>query len=994
MYADCDSSENETSVIWEAHKATIRGALIAKLSAIRKKAAQEIQSLESRLSALLSLHKSSPTAMVLSQIDSIRGQLNTLLSQRAAKILQKLRQRFYDKSDKIDSLLANKLRRKQALGAIDKLHSSQHDSYTYDPSVMSEEFRNFYSSLYNLPKPPLSLPSGVDGLRSYLSGVSLPVLSEDQQNILNAQISGEEILEAISSMRSSAAPGPDGFTAQYYKLFAKELIPTLFNNVFEGGSFLPETTKAEIVVIPKPDRDPTRCSNYRPISLLNVDLKIYAKILANRLAPLLPGLVHPDQVGFIPGRQAPDNTRRAIDLIHAIHKRKSPSLVLALDAEKAFDRISWSFAFEVLDTMGFTGNIFKGIQALYHSPSAYVSVNGVASSGFGISNGTRQGCPLSPLIFALVMEPLAARIRGNIDIRGVRTGFSEHKIALYADDVLLSLTNPATSLPSLLAELESYSQVSGYKINVDKTEVLDFYLPPALKRDLESQLPCNWNKQKIKYLGIYLTRHHHQLYQANYPRLLDNIKTDLLAWSDYFISWIGRINSVKMSVLPRLLYLFQTLPIYVPPSLFKTIQRQATHFIWNRRRPRVRLKLLQRSSRTGGLGIPDFRKYYLAAQLAQCVQWCNSGGMGKVWVRIETEEMGLASMSPLMWLSRTQRPRIVLSHPVIHRSLTLWELANRQFRLAPCPSPLVPLLHNPAFPPGMSRSALLNWLHNGILYLNDISTTSNFPQFSDIRENTTIPSSDFFRYLQIRNFHSTTLPTLSNRTLSSFEYICWKRTSTRGLISSIYSLLCEDSETSRESYIAAWEKDLGNPLDSEDWEEIWENAASSSLCVKIKENVYKILYRWYYVPTRLHRMFPEVSDRCWRGCADAGSFLHIWWSCPKLSCIWQEIAALLSRLFSTTISPDPKYFLLPLSYPDLTRHQNKLFRHVISAMTCQIATDWKLPSPSPMQAVLNRIWYVFKMEYMTAIIRNSAKSFHKVWTPWLEAQGVPSPFAL
>lgn len=368
--------------------------------------------------------------------------------------------------------------------------------------------------------------------------------------------------------------------------------------------------------------------------------------------------------------------------------------------------------------------------------------------------------------------------------------------------------------------------------------------------------------------------------------------------------------------------------------------------------------------------------------------------MGKVWVRIETEEMGLASMSPLMWLSRTQRPRIVLSHPVIHRSLTLWELANRQFRLAPYPSPLVPLFHNPAFPPGMSRSALLNWLHNGILYLNDISTTSNFPQFSCIRENTTIPSSDFFRYLQIRNLHSTTLPTLSNRTLSSFEYICWKRSSTRGLISSIYSLLCEDSETSRESYIAAWENDLGNPLDSEDWEEIWENAASSSLCVKIKENVYKILYRWYYVPTRLHRMFPEVSDRCWRGCADAGSFLHIWWSCPKLSCIWQEIAALLSRLFNTTISPDPKYFLLPLSYPDLTRHQNKLFRHVISAMTCQIATDWKLPSPSPMQAVLNRIWYVFKMEYMTAIIRNSAKSFHKVWTPWLEAQGAPSPFAL
>lgn len=92
------------------------------------------------------------------------------------------------------------------------------------------------------------------------------------------------------------------------------------------------------------------------------------------------------------------------------------------------------------------------------------------------------------------MEPLEKKIHGNGDIRGVHTGLSEHKIALYADDILISLTDPAKSLPSLLAELESYSHSSGYKINVDKTEVLDFYLPPKIKQDMASQLPCNWQK--------------------------------------------------------------------------------------------------------------------------------------------------------------------------------------------------------------------------------------------------------------------------------------------------------------------------------------------------------------------------------------------------------------------------------------------------------------------------------------------------------------------
>lgn len=155
-----------------------------------------------------------------------------------------------------------------------------------------------------------------------------------------------------------------------------------------------------------------------------------------------------------------------------------------------------------------------------------------------------------------------------------------------------------------------------------------------------------------------------------------------------------------------------------------------------------------------------------------------------------------------------------------------------------------------------------------------------------------------------------------------------------------------------------------------------------------------MLYCWYYVPSWLNRMFPDVSDRCWRECADEGTFMHIWCTCLKLIDIWRELATLLSLLFDTTISLYPKYFLLPLSHPSLTRHQNKLFRHVTSATTCQIAADWKLPSPSTMRAVLNRIWYVYKIEFMTAILRNSAKTFNKVWAPWLESQHAPSIFTI
>ncbi|XP_029428113.1 LOW QUALITY PROTEIN: 39S ribosomal protein L45, mitochondrial [Rhinatrema bivittatum] len=106
---------------------------------------------------------------------------------------------------------------------------------------------------------------------------------------------------------------------------------------------------AGITVQAKPGRDPTKCSSYRPISLINIDLKILARILAARLNGVLPGLVHSDQVGFVPGRMAADNFRRIVDIIDLAHSTKTPAVLLSLDAGKAFDLVHWSFLFKTLE---------------------------------------------------------------------------------------------------------------------------------------------------------------------------------------------------------------------------------------------------------------------------------------------------------------------------------------------------------------------------------------------------------------------------------------------------------------------------------------------------------------------------------------------------------------------------------------------------------------------------------------------------------------------
>ncbi|XP_077334587.1 uncharacterized protein LOC143975928 [Lithobates pipiens] len=192
---------------------------------------------------------------------------------------------------------------------------------------------------------------------------------------MNSPFTTGEIESIITTLPNGKSPGPDGFSNEYFKTFPKLLSPCLqkfFTQAAEQASFPQEMLKAYVTTIPKPGKDPTTPSNYRPISLLNSDIKIYAKLLAKRLEEFIPSLINNDQMGFIRGRQTSDATRRITNVVHHAALSKTPSLLLYIDAEKAFDRVDWSYMREVLCKFGFHGTIFNAMMALYSCPSAQV----------------------------------------------------------------------------------------------------------------------------------------------------------------------------------------------------------------------------------------------------------------------------------------------------------------------------------------------------------------------------------------------------------------------------------------------------------------------------------------------------------------------------------------------------------------------------------------------------------------------------------------------
>lgn len=204
---------------------------------------------------------------------------------------------------------------------------------------------------------------------------------------------------------------------------------------------------------------------------MNVDLKILSKVLARRLEGLLPIIVKEDQTGFIKGHNS-YNIRRLLNIIQLSEQQEIEVLVISLDTEKAFDRVEWPYLSFTLDRFGLGDDFARWVKVLYTEPMAAVLTNGLRSTIFVVQRGTRQGCPLSPLLFAVAIEPLAEAIRRDPFMAGLDVGEKSHKISLYADDVLLFMLNPSVSVPCLIQIIERFAAFSGYKVNFSKSEAM------------------------------------------------------------------------------------------------------------------------------------------------------------------------------------------------------------------------------------------------------------------------------------------------------------------------------------------------------------------------------------------------------------------------------------------------------------------------------------------------------------------------------------------
>ena len=214
-------------------------------------------------------------------------------------------------------------------------------------------------------------------------------------------------------------------------------------------------------------------------------------------------------------------------------------MIISVDAENASDKSQYPFMIKTLQKVGIVGTYLNIIKAIYDKPTANIILNGEKLKAFPLRSGRKQGCPLSPLVFHIVLEVLAMAIREEKEIKRIQIGKEKVKLSLFADDMILYIENPKDATRKLPELINEFGKVAGYKISAQKSLAFLYTNDEKSEREIKETLPFTIATKRIKHLGINLPKETKDLYAENYKTLMKEIKDDTNRWRDIPCSCVG-----------------------------------------------------------------------------------------------------------------------------------------------------------------------------------------------------------------------------------------------------------------------------------------------------------------------------------------------------------------------------------------------------------------------------------------------------------------------
>eukprot|EP00253_Pinus_taeda_P017843 PITA_17843 len=467
----------------------------------------------------------------------------------------------------------------------------------------------------------------VDRLRAIRKITSnIPKLINEQHNdILMKPIQAREFDEAMTQLKEGKAPGPDGFTTTFFHTFWDMIREEVWLVVEESRAMcwmLPSLNSTFITLIPKEGNSITP-EKFRPIALCNVLYKVISKVIANRLKPLLPMIISPEQSGYVEGCQIMDGIILTHEIIHSLKLSRQAGMLLKLDLSKAFDKLSWSYIQHMLIAFGFCHSWVQWIMSLISSSHFSLLVNGLPSRPFKPSRVIRQGDPLSPFLFVIMAEGLGRHI----------------KKALHSNQL---------------------------KVKSAITRILGFQA---------ATLPST-------YLGAPLTAS--AIKQPAWRVLLGKLDSKLSLWTYRSLNFASRVVIIKSILQAMPLYLFSILA--APKWVLKRLRNIQRDFLWgssatNRKWALVKWDTVCKPKSKGGIGLRDPEKSNAIMNAKIWWQWLIHPD--KLWTNIwiakytnNIPQTNLIRFKPtlngsLIWNAAKQHHQLIQKH-------NFWEIRDGQ----------------------------------------------------------------------------------------------------------------------------------------------------------------------------------------------------------------------------------------------------------------------------------------------------------------------------
>ncbi|KAL2226375.1 UNVERIFIED_CONTAM: hypothetical protein Sindi_1996200 [Sesamum indicum] len=485
--------------------------------------------------------------------------------------------------------------------------NDDHGATHTDPGPVINEFVMYYQNLLGGERR-----RDMIDLR-FLLPWAKHILSEDDVNSLVLPFTHTDVKQASFDIAEDKAPGPDGYSSGFFKAAWAIVGQEVFSAVldfFNMGRILKQINTTLLALIPKL-HSPMNFGDFHPVSCCNVLYKIIAKLLVQRLSVMLDKLISPCQAAFVPGRSIGNNIMFVQELFTGYNQTHlPPRCALKVDIRNAYDTMEWDFLIAMMELFGFPHTLVKWIEECVTTPSFSVGLNGKPHGFFMGARWLRQGDPLSPYLFVLVMEVLQLGFLQFIDQDEL---FSFHwkcdaaRIFQlgFADDLLLFCRADMNSIGVFKTGLDRFAEWSGLRLNVQKSHLIISRSAQGLREEMLEVLEFQEGVLPMRYLGLPLLSSRLTVTDCN-PLLL-KIDKRIAGWEGMALSYAGRVQIIKSVLLS--LSLYWSSAFIRPKKVTNEIEKILRTFLWkgttNSGYAKIAWKDLCQPKDEGGLGFND-----------------------------------------------------------------------------------------------------------------------------------------------------------------------------------------------------------------------------------------------------------------------------------------------------------------------------------------------------------------------------------------------------